>query len=308
MKKLLAVGGWLLAGGACLVAGCCQTEVERANEDAQTTKVLMIGNSFSICTLRHLPQVAKDRGVDLDLASLYIGGCTLKRHWENMEKEDREGFAPYRYDRIVNGVRLVDNARKNVLEIVRETKWDVITLQQGSHESWRKESYHPYGDKIVAKLRELAPQAKIVLQETWSYTPWDRRLEKWGIDQNEMYAKLHAAYGAFAKQYGLEVIPFGTAVQEWRRRLPVKYTESSFGGDVVGGGSQDERDHFKRGADGKWVPNCDVFHLGRKGEYFQALVWARTLFGVDLAKLGYRPDFVSESDAKLMREIATNLK
>ena len=307
MKKLLAVGCWLLASGACLVAGC-KTDVERANDAPGTTKVLMIGNSFSICTLRHLPQVAKDRGVDLDLASLYIGGCTLKRHWENMEKDGKEGYAPYRYDRIVDGRRLVDDAKRNVLEIVRETKWDVITLQQGSHESWRKESYHPYGDKIVAKLRELAPQAKIVLQETWSYTPWDRRLEKWGIDQNEMYAKLHEAYGDFAKQYGLAVIPFGTAVQAWRRKLPVKYTEKSFGGDVVGGGNQAEADHFKRTADNRWVPNGDVFHLGRKGEFFQALVWAKALFDVDLMELDYRPEFVTEAEAQLMAEIATEVK
>ena len=103
-------------------------------------------------------------------------------------------------------------------------------------------------------------------------------------------------------------MPTGTAVQLWRKELPVKYTENSFGGDVVGGGKQDERDHFKRGADGKWVPNCDVFHLARKGEYFQALVWARTLFGVDLKDLKYKPDFVSDSDAKLMREIAMGRK
>ena len=172
----------------------------------------------------------------------------------------------------------------------------------------KSETYSPYGDNLIAKIRELAPQAKIYVQETWSYTPWDKRLAKWGIDQNEMFAKLHGAYGAFAKQHGLEVIPFGSAVQEWRRRLPVKYAENSLGGDVVGGGYQEARDQFKRAADGKWVPNCDVFHLGRRGEYFQALVWAKTLFDVDLENLGYKPDFVSDSDQKLMKDIAMGRK
>ena len=163
-------------------------------------------------------------------------------------------------------------------------------------------------EKIVAKVREFQPQAEIVVQETWSYTPWDKRLEKWGIDQNQMYEGLHDAYAGFARQYGIAIIPFGTAVQTWRRLLPVKYTENSFGGDVVGGGKQDERDNFKRDVDGKWVPNCDVFHLNRKGEYFQALVWAKTIFGVDLTDLKYKPDFVSDSDAKLMKEIAMGRK
>ena len=286
----------------CLFAGCSTSK----SEEEKGTKVLMIGNSFSICLLQHLPQVAADRGVELDLASLYIGGCSLKRHWENVEKDGDRDFKPYLFGR--NRFGAFTQGKANVCEVLRMANWDIVTVQQASHDSWRPETYHPYGDRLIAKIRELAPQAKIVVQETWSYTPWDKRLEKWGIDQNGMYEKLHEAYGSFAKQYGLDVIPFGTAVQEWRRRLPVKYGEHSFGGDVVGGGKQDERDHFKRGVDGKWIPNSDVFHLGRKGEYFQALVWAKALFGVDLKDIKYKPDFVSESDAKLMRELAMELK
>ena len=302
MKKCLVLSASCLVLGGLLVSGCSTEK----SEEERGTKVLMIGNSFSICLLRHLPQVAADRGVELDLASLYIGGCSLKRHWENVEKDGDEDFKPYKFGR--NRFGKYTQGKINVCDALRLAKWDIVTIQQASHESWRPETYHPYGDKLIAKIRELAPQAKIIVQETWSYTPWDKRLAKWGIDQNEMYAKLHAAYASFAKEKGLEVIPFGTAVQEWRRRLPVKYAENSFGGDVVGGGSQNERDHFKRGADGKWVPNCDVFHLGRRGEYFQALVWTRTLFGVDFKDLKYKPDFVNDSDAKLMREIAASVK
>ena len=303
MRFLSAVTGFLSAG-LLLLSGCATAP----DDDPTTLKVLMIGNSFSICCLSHLPAVAQERGENLDLASLYIGGCSLKKHWENVQKDGEADFRPYRFDRVVKGRRIVDGARLNVCDALRMAKWDIVTIQQASHESWRPETYHPYGDDLIAKIRELVPQAKIVVQETWSYTPWDKRLAKWGIDQNQMYAKLHDAYGAFAKQHGLKVIPFGTAVQEWRKRLPVKYTEKSFGGDVVGGGKQDERDHFKRDAENAWRPNCDVFHLGRRGEYFQALVWARALFDVDLMDLEYRPDYVSESDAKLMKEIAMGLE
>ena len=281
----------------------CSTSKE---QEKKGTKVLMIGNSFSISLLHQLPQVAADRGVELDLASLYIGGCSLKRHWENAERDGEVGFRPYRFGR--NRFGKYTEGTANVCEALRMEKWDVVTVQQASHESWQVKTNHPYGSLLVAKIRELAPQAMIYVQETWSYTPWDRRLAKWGIDQNQMYEGLHAAYAGFARQCGLAIIPFGTAVQTWRRLLPVRYTENSFGGDVVGGGKQDERDTFKRDMNGKWVPNCDVFHLNRKGEYFQALVWAKTIFGVDLTDLKYKPDFVSESDAKLMREIAMGRK
>ena len=301
MKQLNLVRRALCVASVAAVLAGCSTEPK---DDPSTVKVLMIGNSFSICVLQHLPSVALDRGVDLDLASLYIGGCSLKRHWENVLKDGDETFRPYRYDRVVKGRRTVDGAKRNVCEALREAKWDVVTIQQASHESWKPASYHPYGDDLVAKIRELAPQARIVVQETWSYTPWDKRFKKWGIGPDEMYAKLHEAYGAFAKQHGLEVIPFGTTVQQWRSRLPVRYTENSFGGDVVGGGRQDPRDHFKRDAQNRWKPNCDVFHRGRRGDYFQALVWAAKLLKIDLSDLDYRPDYVTEDEARLMREIA----
>ena len=300
MKNKNAFVGCLLSVVLAAVFGCSSMP-----SDEKGMKVLMIGNSFSICLLQHLPQVAADRGVELDLASLYIGGCSLKRHWENVEKDGDDEYKPYLFGR--NRFGTFTQGKINVCDALRLAKWDIVTVQQASHESWKSESYHPYGDKLIAKIRELAPQAKIVVQETWSYTPWDKRLKKWGIDQDEMYEKLHAAYGDFAKQHGLDVIPFGTTVQEWRRQLPVKYTDHSFGGDVVGGGNQDERDHFKRGLDG-WAPACDVFHLGRKGEYFQALVWAVKLFDVDVTEVDYRPTFVDEKEAKLMKEIATSIK
>ncbi len=222
-----------LAVASIAFASGCATIEEKANEDCETVKVLMIGNSFSICVLNHLPKIAEESGEKLDLASLYIGGCTLKKNWTNATNVTDRTFRPYRYDRVVRGKRIVDGAKRNVLEVVAGTKWDIVTVQQGSHESWKPESYHPYGDNLIAKIHELAPQAKILVQETWSYTPWDKRLKKWGIDQNQMYDKLHDAYAAFAKQHGLDVIPFGTAVQEWRRKLPVRYTDHSFGGDVV---------------------------------------------------------------------------
>lgn len=295
IKSIVAVGAL-----AALV-GC---STGRASEE-KGTKVLMIGNSFSICCLAHLPAVAADRGVDLDLCSLYIGGCSLKRHWENAQRDGDDSFKPYYLGR--NRLGKFTTGHINVCDALRMAKWDIVTIQQASHDSWKGETYHPYGDKLVEKIRELAPQAKIVVQETWSYTPWDKRLAKWGMDQNEMYDKLHAAYGDFAAKYGFEVIPMGTAVQEWRKRLPVEYKDNSLGGDVVGGGKLEERDHFERNANGKWEPNSDVFHLGRKGEYFQALVWAAKLFSVDLMELEYKPEFVTDSEAKLMKEIAMGL-
>ncbi len=275
------------------------------DSDPYALKVLMIGNSFSQSCARQLPQVAEDRGLALELGSLYIGGCSLKRHWENVGKAADASFLPYQFTWVRRGK--TEKYQTNIPQALKLCKWDVVTLQQASPDSWRAETYHPYGDELVKLIRELAPQAKIVVQETWSYTPFSPRLAKWGFDQNEMYARLQAAYAGFAAQYGFEIIPMGKAVQEWRQRYPVRYTDHSFGGDVVGGGRQQESDQFKRNYQGEWEVNCDTTHLNERGEYFQALVWASKLFNEDLGDIEYRPKSVTDEDLRLMLKIVDSL-
>ena len=74
----------------------------------------------------------------------------------------------------------------------------------------------------------------------------------------------------------------GTAVQEWRRRLPVKGTE----GDVIG---------------------TDKYHLSDEGEYFQALLWTGYLFNVDVMPCAYVPEGITPERANLMKRIVNDL-
>jgi len=276
---------------ACIV-GIAAVAVAEPKE----LKVLMVGNSFSICVGSEMPKVAKAMGLKLDLASLYIGGCPLERHWNNWVAGTNADFRPYRFDRYVDGKKAIDNGKANIPEAVDMAKWDVVTFQQASHFSWKPESYQPFAENLQAAIRARLPAAEFVWQETWSYTPWDGRFKEWGIDQNGMYAKLHAAYAKNAK--GQRIIPMGTAVQLWRRKLPVKYAPDSFGGDVAGSA------RFEKQADGTFKPKGDVFHLNRDGHYLQALVWTAKLFGVDVRKCPYAPDYLTPEKAELMKCVA----
>ena len=280
---------------AFVAAACLVCPAEKTD----SLKVLMIGNSFSISATRHMPQVAKSMGLELDLASLYIGGCSLERHRDNCVKGEKDpSFKPYKFTRFVDGEKKEDRPA-NVPEALALEKWDVVTIQQASHFSWQLDTYRPFGDELIKKyIKPLAPQAEVVVQETWSYTPWDKRLAKWGIDQNEMYAKLHRAYCDYAASHGLRVIPMGAAVQLWRARLPVVYTENSFGGDVCGSAK------FAQDKDGKWAPKGDVFHLNLIGEYLQALVWTAKLFDVDVTKCPYAPEGVDVACAAKLKDVA----
>lgn len=286
-----------------LVVGCATTD-----DGPQPTRILMIGNSFSVSVMKEMPKIADAMAVDLDISSLFIGGCSFKKHMDNVKREWNKEHKPYSLTRNVRG-KAKAAKKVNLPEVLRDekTKYDIITIQQASHESWDLATYSA-GDELVKLIRQYQPQAKIWVQETWSYTPFDKRLAKWGFDQNGMYAKLHDAYAAFAKRNGLQVIPMGAAVQRWRQALPVKYTDHSFGGDVVGGRSQKEEDQFKRNFENRWMVNSDVFHLNERGEYFQALVWMAKLFGEDMMSCEYAPEDFDEGEALLMKEIANEFK
>ncbi len=254
MKKIV-----LLLG----LAAMCAMASEKCEE--KPLGILMIGNSFSISNMKEMPNVAASIGEKLDIASLYIGGCSLERHWNNVVASTNAAFRPYRYDRTINGKKVVVNGKANIPDALVAHNWDVVTIQQCSHLSWRPETYHPFGDLLVAKIRELAPDAKIVVQETWSYPPWDRRLEKFGFDHAEMYSRLHKAYAEFAGKYGFEVIPVGTAAE------------------IV----PDRNALFTR-------PD---FHFNREGEYLQGVAFTAKLFECDMRKFPYKPDWMSVSRA-----------
>ena len=270
MKKAIA----LVAAFAAVFLGLSADNAETDNsEKGKPLKVLMIGNSFSICNLWQMPQVAESMGKKLDIVSLYIGGCSLERHWNNVVAASTNAtFKPYRFDRITYGKHVVEKGAVNIPDALVMDKWDVVTLQQASHFSWDPATYHPWGDNLVAKIRELAPQAKIVVQETWSYPPWDKRLRKFGFDQVEMYARLHDAYAAFAGKYGFDVIPVGTAA-EFAPDRNTLFTKPDF-------------------------------HFNRTGEYLQGLVWTAKLFGVDVRSCAYRPSWLDTARADELKAAA----
>ena len=240
---------------------------------AAALKVLMIGNSFSVQMVKSMPPIAKDLGLELDVCSLYIGGCSLERHWNNVCNPTNK---PYSVTRNRFG-EVCERVKGNIPEWLAADRWDVVTIQQASPLSWKAESYQPFADNLVAKIRELAPQAEIVVHETWSYCDSEKvgrqRMGKWGIDSRIMYEKLHEAYGALAKRHGFRIIPTGTAAQLFPGR------ECLFGDT----------------------------HFNASGNHLQALVWTAMLFGVDVTRCRHVPDGVDPALAETMRNIASNV-
>ncbi|MBO7742313.1 MAG: hypothetical protein J6S21_07135, partial [Victivallales bacterium] len=77
----------------------------------------------------------------------------------NVVASTNAAFKPYRFDRTADGKAEVSDGRANIPDALAMEKWDVVTVQQASHDSWNPSTFQPEGDRLVAKIRELAPQA-----------------------------------------------------------------------------------------------------------------------------------------------------
>jgi hypothetical protein len=168
-------------------------------------EILAIGNSFSQDATRYLHRIARAEGVALNVTNLYIGGCSLERHYRNMLSGERA------YELEYNGERT--GFRVSLEEALYNRKWDAVTIQQVSHESIDPETYRPYIFALADRIREYAPKAKLLFHETWFYEQNSYRLtQELGFPtEKAMLEKIQAAYGQIAREIGAEgIIPSGT--------------------------------------------------------------------------------------------------
>lgn len=274
---------------------------------AQDVNLLAVGNSFSWSAGDYLPRVVQSvPGCTLVFEHASIGGCPLKKHWELAEKSEADPeFKPYS-----------DKSGKYSLkEKLQSRKWDFITMQQASGDSWQAGTFDPYAEKLYNYIKKYAPQAEVVIQQTWAYRGDEPRLKKWGIDQQEMFTKLTENYVNMAKKLNCRVLPVGNAVQLARETQKDKYVPydpeavkklehpAAFPdkkGSFVGGLNwwQDKKDG------GKWKQGLDAYHLNNRGKYLQACVWFAILYGKPTAEIKFVPKEVAPEDAAFLRETA----
>lgn len=171
--------------------------------------VLSIGNSFSQDAHRYLHQIAKAGGVELSCFNLYIGGCSLSKHYRNMMADSRA------YTLQMNGTST--GFPVSIKEALLNRDWDVVTLQQASLKSVDYETYQPYLNKLADYVRLMVPKAKIVIHQTWAYEEGSDALHvKMGYNNHkDMFAALEAAYKNAAKDINADfIIPSGELFQK----------------------------------------------------------------------------------------------
>ncbi len=156
-------------------------------------KILSIGNSFSQDAQRYLHRLAANEGVEIECVDLVIGGCSLQQHSEFLTSGRLYGVER-------NGISDTGETA-TVIDGLQSDNWDYVTLQQVSHCAPRFETYMPYLTDMAEVVRKYAPEAKLLLHQTWAYEQNSQRLtEELGYkDQHDMLADIRKAYAKAAE-------------------------------------------------------------------------------------------------------------
>lgn len=173
-------------------------------------KVLAIGNSFSQDATAYLYDIANAANIDLKVVNLYIGGCSLETHWNNVEAD----AALYDYE--LNGKST--GQKISIKEAFVNETWDYVTLQQVSGDSGILTTYYPYITKLSNYVKQLAPQAEQLIHQTWAYEIDSNHsaFMNYENNQSKMYQALSASYEKVAEDLSLKVIPCGKVIQTLR--------------------------------------------------------------------------------------------
>ena len=166
--------------------------------------ILSIGNSFSQDAQRYLNRIAKADSVDLKTFNLFIGGCPLSYHFRNMLSEEKK------YALEMNGEST--GLYVSIKEALLNRNWDVITIQQVSHEAPRYDTYQPYLNELAEYVRKCVPKAKIAIHQTWAYEQDSHRLnnELGYKDYKDMFADIENAYNKAKEDISADIlIPSG---------------------------------------------------------------------------------------------------
>ena len=231
--------------------------------------ILCIGNSFSEDATRYLHQISDE---ELYVRNLYIGGCSLERHYNNI-LEDRKD---YEYQKNGRLLRMI-----SIREALGKKKWDFITVQQVSQFSGMAETFEPYLPFILGYIKGACPDAKVAFHRTWAYGDYSTHegFVNYGNSRKVMFDAIVNASNEICEKYGLDIIPNGDAVEE-ARKLP----------------EFDEKTH---------PITRDGFHMSLDyGRYLTGLVMFKFFTGKDATKVTYEPENTDHQICNKLKEIA----
>ncbi len=306
---LLMVFAIVLSLAACTPAesGVTETPTEASTEPqltiyeppagAEIRSVLMIGNSNCSYFNDELLEIARADGIEMIIANLYISGCSVEKHVEQMEY--KMDYTKYTV-RTVQGTTVYDN-EINLQEALAERQWDAITLQQHYDPLVAKSVKvangvtNRYAKKIYDYLKQEQPGALLFWQQMWAFQlgyPGTEVVEEKRIETVEKQSEI----AEVIRQNSMYVCDENQAY-----RIPV--------GDAWQIARADERiGHTLSNKNSSG--DTDYIHDGEVGggQYLNACVWYEVLTQQSCIGNTFRPGYgLSEEKVILLQQIAHNV-
>ncbi len=277
--------------------------------EARTVRILTIGNSFSRNATNHLDDLVRAGGHTLIHTPLVIGGASFQVHADKARKheanpQDKAGLY---------------GSGLGLKESLAADKWDYVTIQQASIKSHDFATYQPNAGWLRDYITRHAPQAKLLVHQTWAYRKDDPRFTKPSNKpgepktQEEMYRGLTAAYNKIAAELNGKVIPVGDAFftadtdPKWAYQ-----TDTTFDPKAAKQPALPNQAHslhvgwrWAKSKDGKKTTlGMDGHHANLAGEYLGACVWYETLFDESPVGNTYIPKGLDAEYARFLQETA----
>ena len=232
-------------------------------------RVLCIGNSFSWDAVeQELVPLCDAKGVQVEVHNLYYGGCSLEQHARFLLKDT----CAYSHRVCTNACPRIIKDTISLRQALQDGEYDVISLQQASHDSGIRSSYEPWLSLLIDTVRAYQPKAKLYWMQTWAYSKDAKHpaYPRYHSDQQQMWDSIVAC-----TPKNLPVIPCGLAIQNARQTKL---------GDTL----------------------CrDGYHLNYVyGRYTAACVWYEILSGKDVRRNPYKNDQMTQKQRRLTQKSA----
>ncbi len=273
--------------------------------------VLAVGNSFSANALRQFSELVRASGNRVVATNAMIGGCDFERHMRHADAFERDPADPE--GRPYPG-------KLSLKDLLTARAWDFVTIQQASPKSFRPETYQPHVGRLIAMIRRYAPQAEIVIHQTWAYRDdhrWFLERAKYAEEPENpdvMYRKVRAAYDGLARETGFRLIPCGDAMElarqdpAWGRFVPDAAFDPA---TAVYPALPQERRALHAGYSwrrnektGQHTLGKDAFHANTAGEYLLGCVWLEFFFRQSAVGNGFVPKTMTAEDAAILQRVA----
>lgn len=292
----------LIKCSICSLLLLCFTVDVFAQARQDTLRLFIIGNSFSQNASAFLPQMAKEKGKTLIIGRAELGGHSLEQHWNYVEKAEANADDPA--GKPYNG--------KSLKMLLGQGKWDIITIQQYSYLSADSSSYYPYASKLIAYVKALQPQARLVVHQTWAYRADAKKFGriaegKPATSQQEMWQKSRAAYRLLAKRINARILPVGDAFEAVASDSKYGFKpDFSFNYEhPIAPNLPDQTHSINIGY--YWNKKELVFdpnHANDAGKYLGGLIWYGILFNDSVKDIRFKPENVSKEFAQYLRQVA----